>query len=44
MAKKPAKEKDERTEAEAAKVRDQTLKMMLGTKPKPHKVDSAKKK
>lgn len=33
MAKKPAKDEDERTPAETAKVRDQTLKRMLGTKP-----------
>jgi hypothetical protein len=44
MTKKPQKpaklendDVDQRTEAETAKVRDQTLKRMLTTKPQPHK-------
>lgn len=37
MAKKPAKDEGERTPAETAKVRDETLKRMLGTKPQKKK-------
>ena len=39
MAKAPkkAEEQDQRTEAETAKVRDETLKRMLATKPQPKK-------
>ncbi len=35
--KKPAKVENERSEAETEKVRDDTLKRMLSTPPKPHK-------
>lgn len=37
------KKKDERSEEEAARIRDETLKRMLNTPPKPHKDEKKKR-